>query len=1035
MVDVVPRGACASGSPPRSTSAPRCPTDIDAVYVVGIGGGDPGPLLTAQADSGRLGIVAPGSPTSTVDGEAAVSLGRRRHLAPARPGRPAGAGRHRRRVRPRSPARPPCAAWSAARPTTRRSTAPSSARSGRRCGATRWPTSGASATQADELGLWAAANLVPEGPLPSMRIEDQPYGLLPATSLRRWRDRVGDPAIEARLVPLVRQLVDTWAAAAERQAAQQQADALRDLVRNPTATRYAWRWMMPTTLAHARVVPLQPGRAGAPTSERGGRGRRARRRGSTRRQRRPASSSSVGWRTRRRAVAWSSRTIFPRVPTLGRGSDPPRGGAGRRAARRRTRAGRERRHRRRGARACSPSWRGTPCSPRRRRRPPRRRPAARASSSRSASTVRTPTQTETWALRLQPTDVSQRDDPTVGVRRNVVDGTEDPRRARRRTTSTAACAPRSTPRRTGSTRGRRPSPGAGCRTSPPRRGRSASTAGSTRRARGRPTATTASCSRRRPSRRRSPRCSATAHSAIPTRRGGRWTSPPTPIRGALAAGRRDDARAATRPSRWAEWSRRIVNRPDVIDRLRAAFPTDPRLRSCRDLRMRRVCDGAAVLDAAENRPAELQPARRAPRAAHGAGRARRRRRRARGPARRRGRARRGQGTHRPPCRRRRAAAAGQAPPPEFDVVRTPTSGPGRQHGRRWSSCPTRAAPTGSAAEPGGASPTRPSPPTSTTAPETPPARRGRGRPSTPNGAPAGTVTLAGIGLRPCDTVGLGTGNLRDVVRDVSGAAALGPADPPGHATVRALAAALAGVPARRRGRRCAARSRRRRRGRELARRYTRRAQRGRRRGGRRARSGRRQRHRAARRRATLGRMARWGITPLAADVADPTVGELADRVRRAAEALERRIADAPATLSGADRVRARRRPSPRSSRRRARCRCSPACRPPRSPACAPSRPPPGSAPRLDPDWLETVAPVRPALARLEAVQLGQRLASGGRPLRAWTNRPGDPWQTVAAAAVGHRGRAAVAPRRRVRPARRAARRGRPRRRRERWPSP
>jgi hypothetical protein len=55
----------------------------------------------------------------------------------------------------------------------------------------------------------------------------------------------------------------------------------------------------------------------------------------------------------------------------------------------------------------------------------------------------------------------------------------------------------------------------------------------------------------------------------------------------------------------------------------------------------------------------------------------------------------------------------------------------------------------------------------------------------------------------------------------------------------------------------------------------------------------------------------------------------------------------------------------------------------------------GQAPRLDPDWLETVAPVRPALARLEAAQLDQRLRSGGQPLRAWSNRPGDPWQTIA----------------------------------------
>ncbi len=90
------------------------------------------------------------------------------------------------------------------------------------------------AAQADALGLWAAENLVPEGPLPSMRVGDQPYGLLPATSLRRWRAAAGDPAIEARLVPLVRELVDHWAAAAERQAAQRPADALRRLVRNPT---------------------------------------------------------------------------------------------------------------------------------------------------------------------------------------------------------------------------------------------------------------------------------------------------------------------------------------------------------------------------------------------------------------------------------------------------------------------------------------------------------------------------------------------------------------------------------------------------------------------------------------------------------------------------------------------------------------------------------------------------------------------------------------------------------------------------------
>ena len=85
------------------------PTDIDALYVVGIGGGDPGPLLAAQADSGRLGIVSPGSATSTVDGKDAVALGdvdAWRRLVPVGPTRRRAPSRSRKR----SPARRACAA-------------------------------------------------------------------------------------------------------------------------------------------------------------------------------------------------------------------------------------------------------------------------------------------------------------------------------------------------------------------------------------------------------------------------------------------------------------------------------------------------------------------------------------------------------------------------------------------------------------------------------------------------------------------------------------------------------------------------------------------------------------------------------------------------------------------------------------------------------------------------------------------------------------------------------------------------------------
>ena len=171
-------------------------------------------------------------------------------------------------------------------------------------------------TQADELGLWAAANLVPEGPLPSMRIENQPYGLLPATSLARWQAAAGDPAIEARLVPLVRSLVATWAAAAERQAAQQQGDVLRGLVRNPTAARYAWQWMVPTTLAHAlafRFNQAVPARRPRSLVDTAGRADAAARPG---RHARPA-ARAVGWAPRRSSSASSSRpTSGPKLTRL-----------------------------------------------------------------------------------------------------------------------------------------------------------------------------------------------------------------------------------------------------------------------------------------------------------------------------------------------------------------------------------------------------------------------------------------------------------------------------------------------------------------------------------------------------------------------------------------------------------------------------------------------------------------------------------------------------------------------------------------------
>ncbi len=959
------------------------PTDIDAVYVVGIGGGDPGPLLTAQANSGSLGIVAPGSATSSVNGEAALSLGDTdtwRRLVPVGPTAQAGTVAVSTALAGAPVVHGVVGGDADHRPLNRAVV-----------GAL-WPALwGHSlanvwgyATEADELGLWAATNLVPEGPLPSMRIGAQPYGLLPATSLRRWRTAAGDPAIESRLVPLVRELVGTWAAAAERQAVQRQADALHDLVRNPTATRYEWRWMMPTTLAHAVSFrfnqPVPAADLGAWWARQAARTPRLDPAATPTRQ-----LVSVGW-------GHDLELSLVEPDDLPAGTETGSGLS------------------RLAAAPVAELLSAGPVDGRARSSPPwgtslltelarhsllataaavARRAAGQARAVVEPVSVdrRSATETETWAARLRPTDLARRNDPAVGVRRNVIDGLQalageavvDIDRALRAALDTATN--RLDPWATAIAWRRLQELAAAPRTlgvygwvdAP----RPRSSDGDHRYVLA-------------PSTEQAAVAAVLRDRALRDPDADRWHMDLTSdaIRGALRLA--DETREGSHPAEsLGRMVEAIVNRPDVIDRLRDAFPSiRVFLRS--DMRVRRVCDGVAVLDAAENRPTELsqlgvRPAQltalgelaaavdaladlHVAEAALGVIKGRTAR-----------------------VSAATAAAAGQGLPPNFDVVRTPRAG------RVVNTVAVVVLPD--AAAPTGAQPS----PAAVADPAVAAYLDDRsGDPAGPAwtwttvdaaGAPLGTVTLADIGLRPCDTVGLGTGNLRDVVRDVSGAAGLGLTDAPGHAIVRAFAAALAGVPAVAEdvgappdpaGAAAA----------ELAGRY----------------SALRDAavaaaadarvaaapaaSEAARRRA-LGRLARWGITPLAADAGDPTVGGLVDRVGRAAEVLERRVGDSPTTLSGAtvselasaiSALVAPEGPWPVFARLPAAAfegvRAEPTAA--------------GPAPRLDPDWLETVAPVRPAVARLEAVQLGQRVASGGRPLRAWTNRPGDPWQTIAA---------------------------------------
>ena len=56
------------------------------------------------------------------------------------------------------------------------------------------------------------ANVTAGGALPALRLGRQPYGVLPATSLRRWR-LLDPPDLDARLVPLLNGLTPAWSAA------------------------------------------------------------------------------------------------------------------------------------------------------------------------------------------------------------------------------------------------------------------------------------------------------------------------------------------------------------------------------------------------------------------------------------------------------------------------------------------------------------------------------------------------------------------------------------------------------------------------------------------------------------------------------------------------------------------------------------------------------------------------------------------------------------------------------------------------------
>jgi hypothetical protein len=193
---------------------PGDPNDIRRLVVTGLSGKGPGDLWAAHRDAGRIGLVAPGAATNSVEGAPAAHLGddpgtwlrvltdpaeeADRLVSQALTGDPDLLGNL-------PGAADPHRAWASAMVTAL------------------WPALWGFAG-ADVWGVvpgtgraagWAAHALFPEGPFPTLRVGAQPYGLLPATALRRWKGDDGDPEVEPDLARALPELRDRWRAAAE----------------------------------------------------------------------------------------------------------------------------------------------------------------------------------------------------------------------------------------------------------------------------------------------------------------------------------------------------------------------------------------------------------------------------------------------------------------------------------------------------------------------------------------------------------------------------------------------------------------------------------------------------------------------------------------------------------------------------------------------------------------------------------------------------------------------------------------------------
>ena len=264
-------------------------TDLDAVYVVGVGADDPAPLLAGHLAAGRLSLVGSGTPTNTVAGAATVPpLAEQDYLAAwSQPVKERWPGTQWPETAARALAGDltdgppdtlgplPVAAGLRVPPLLVPATWPAlwgwAAREVWGLGETALSAggwAGGTPAQLDEpdkpgephqAGDWQPGALLPEGPLPVLRVGEQPYGLLPATSLTAWQPDPEDPdgKLEAALATPLAALRSAWARTAREQGTSVGADAakLTELLgRVPVSRTWSARPAVPLSLAHTLVM-------------------------------------------------------------------------------------------------------------------------------------------------------------------------------------------------------------------------------------------------------------------------------------------------------------------------------------------------------------------------------------------------------------------------------------------------------------------------------------------------------------------------------------------------------------------------------------------------------------------------------------------------------------------------------------------------------------------------------------------------------------------------------------------------------------